>query len=430
MLLLPVKVAVSDIGPCKKRVAVEVEADRVKAEVEEHLQQAAARVQLPGFRRGKAPMALVERRIRAEVEEEARDHLLAESWREAVSQEKLHPLSDPGLEKVEFDLAKGLRYEAILEVRPEFDLPALSGIPLQRLAAAVSDADLDQATADLKREHRAWDPAEAGAALKKGELAVCALSLFDGVKSVWSRDGVGVVLNESPLGELPTGPAEKFLEGYKAGEVARMVAAMPQDFPREDLRGRMLTIAAEVREVRRERSPSDEELAKAMGAASPAALRESLRAHVQRHKEGEARRLLEEDLVTHLIGKVRFDLPQDILQAQAENLLRRTAVDLLTRGVPEKQLQENLEKLKSGSLEAAERRMRASLILSRVAEKEKILVTESDVEDHIRQMAASYGERPEGIRKRLEVQGGLSVLRASIREAKAVELLISRAQVT
>ena len=105
-------------------------------------------------------------------------------------------------------------------------------------------------------------------------------------------------------------------------------------------------------------------------------------------------------------------------------------MDLLMRGIPEKQVRENLDKLKTGTKEGAERRLRTMLILAKVSEQSKILVTESDVEDRIRRMAASYGERPEGIRQKLDKEGGMPNLRAAIRETKAIDLLLSRAKVS
>ena len=100
------------------------------------------------------------------------------------------------------------------------------------------------------------------------------------------------------------------------------------------------------------------------------------------------------------------------------------------QGVPEEQVKGNLEKLKASSREWAERKMRASFILSKIAEKEKVLVTESDVADRLRQMAASRGERPDAVLKRLEKEGGVAALRASLKETKTLGILLTRAKVT
>ncbi len=421
------KINVKDVGPCKKHLTISIGLDQVKAEIEEHMAGLVAHVQLPGFRPGKAPRALVEKRFGPRAIEEARDHLIAHSWDEAVKEQKLQPFSEPSLDKVDFDPAKGLTYEATVEVRPEFDLPALQNIPLSKKAVKVTEADLDAALADLCKQNMQWDPAAAGYALAKGDLAVCDLSLLDGDKKVWEQAGAGVVLDGENLGELPTGPTEKFLEGYKASETAQVVATLPEDFTHAELRGKMATIRAVVKEVRRPRLPeADEAFAKQMGFDSVPLLREGMKSHVQRHKEGEAHRKLEEDLVSWLIEKTKFELPADVLAAHAEDALRRTTMDLLMRGIPEKQVRENLEKLKTGTKEGAERRLRTMLILAKVSEKEKILVTESDVEDRIRQMAASYGERPEAIRQKLDKEGGMPNLRAAIRESKAIDLLLKR----
>ena len=425
------KVTMEAIGPCKKLLRIEVGLEQVKQEIEKHMKEMRAHAQLPGFRRGHAPKALLEKRVGAQVLEEAREHLVSESYHEAVTQEKLDPLGDPVLDKMDFDPAKGLSYEVTLEVRPEFELVPTQDIPLVRQAIRITDADLDASLLDLRRQRAEWIPAPAGTALKKGDLAFCDLSLLDGERKLWGQEKVGIVLNEQPLGELPTGPADKLLEGYKAGETCRVVATLPENFSRQDLRGKMATVSVAVQEVRHEQLPeADDELAGTLGLANVGELRESLRGHVQRHKEAAAHRKLEEDLVSHLIAKTSFELPQGILQAHAEDALKRTTVDLLMRGIPEQQVHENLEKLKTGTKEGAERRLRATLILARIAEREKVFVTESDVEDRIRQMAASYGERPEGIRKKLEREGGMGALRASIREGKVIDLLLARAMIT
>ncbi len=423
------KITVKDIGPCKKHLTVEVGLDKVKAEIEEHMGALVAHAQLPGFRPGKAPRALVEKRFGHRAIEEARDHLIARSWDEAVKERKLQPFSEPSLDKVDFDPAKGLTYEASVEVRPEFDLPSLQAIPVSRKAVKVGEADLDAALADLQKQNMQWDPADAAYALAKGDLAVCDLALLEGEKVLWEQAAAGVALDGENLGELPTGPTEEFLKGYKAGETAQVVATLPDDFTQAAFRGKMATIRAVVKEVRRPRLPeADEAFAKQMGFDTVEALREGMKSHVQQHKEGEAHRKLEEDLITWLIEKTQFELPQDVLASHAEDALRRTTMDLLMRGIPEKQVRENLEKLKSGTKEGAERRLRTMLILAKVSEQSKILVTESDVEDRIRRMAASYGERPEAIRQKLDKEGGMPNLRAAIREAKAIDLLLQRAK--
>ena len=423
------KLTVETVGPCKKRLKVEVDAEAVKAEVEEHLQEASAHAQLPGFRKGRVPRAMLEKRFGPQIQEEARDHLMSESYRKALEQEKLSPLGEPTVDKVEFDLAKGLVYEATLEVRPEFELPPTKDIPLARKAVLVGEADLEAGLAELRRQHVEWTPAPAGTALKRGDLAVCTLALKDGEKPLWERAEVGVVLNDTPLGELPTGPADKLLEGHKAGETRQVVATLPADFSREDLRGKMVTISVTVQDVRHEKLPEvDDAFAKAMGVDTLAALKDQVRAHLLRRKEAAAHHQLEEDLVSYLIEKTAFELPQDALEAQTQDSLRRATVDLLMQGVPEAQVKENLEKLQASSRTFAERRLRTMLILARIAEQSKVFVTESDVEDRIRQAAATHGERPEAVRKRLEKEGGLGSLRASIRESKVIDLLLSRAK--
>lgn len=427
-----IQVQVEAIGPCKKRLKVSVGAAGVRAEMEAQMQELAARVQLPGFRKGRAPRPLLEKRMGTQVAEEARDHLISEGYHEALKRENLHPIADPVVDKVDFDPAKGLAFEAVLEVRPEFELPSLAAIPLMRPRVQVTDADLDAGTMDLRRQRAEWVEAPAGAALRKGDLAVCDLALLDdkGEKTLWSQAGVAVVLDGRPLGELPTGPADALLGGATAGETCRMVATLPGDFSREDLRGKMATITVAVKEIRHEKLPeADDAMAQALGLKDLAELREQVRSHVQRHKEAEAHRKLEEELVGWLISKTPFELPQDVLKAHAEDSLKRATVDLLMRGIPERQLRENLEKLQSGTQAGSERRLRAMFILSRIAEQSKILVTESDVEDRVRRMAASYGERPEAILKRLEKEGGMASVRASIREAKVLDLLLSRAKV-
>ncbi len=423
------KITVEAVGPCKKRLKVEVDAEAVKAEVQEHLEEAQAHAQLRGFRKGRVPRAMVEKHFGPQIQEEARDHLMADSYRKALEQEKLSPLGEPTVDKVEFDLAKGLVYEATLEVHPEFELPPTKDIPLARKAVQVGEADLEAGLAELRRQHVAWTPAPAGTALKQGDLAVCTLALKDGEKTLWERAEVGVVLNDSPLGELPTGPADKLLEGHKAGETRQVVASLPEDFSREDLRGKMVTIAVTVTDVRHEKLPDvDDAFAKTLGADTLAALKDQVRAHLLRRKEADAHHQLEEDLVSHLIQETKFELPQDVLEAQTQDALRRATVDLLMQGVPEKQVKENLEKLQASSRTFAERKLRATLILAKIAEQSKVFVTESDVEDRIRQAAAAHGERPDAVRKRLEKEGGLGSLRASIRESKVIDLLLSRAK--
>ena len=159
-------------------------------------------------------------------------------------------------------------------------------------------------------------------------------------------------------------------------------------------------------------------------------MKESVRGHLAQEKERSVNLALERQMFDQLIEAAPFDLPEGVLKAQARNIMLRQQYRLRMRGMPEEEMEKHLEELRDASEEAAERNLKIFFILNRIADKEKLFVTENEVENHIAAMANAYHTTVPAMRRRIEQEGSLNELRAGMRENKVINLLMESAEIT
>ena len=425
------KSEVKDVGPCKIQIRIEVAADRVKEEIDHKYQDLNDSMALPGFRKGHAPRNVLERKFGKALLDDLKFELLQGSFEEVKEEKKLEPVGEPEIEadKIVLEEGKPFVFEMKIEVRPVIDIKNYEGLKVQKPSLEVTDKDVDNVLKGFQESKAELIPAEDNIARENDQLTADFTLVVDG-KDVDTGENNAVLLSPDIQffgKELPE--FYKAIVGKKVGDVVEVPVKLPDNFGDKALAGKDSTIKATIKGVKQKKLPPvDAEFAKKhFDMDSVDELKADVRKRIEREKEAAGRAEMGEKLVEELVKANDFPMPEGLISSGTEEALRRAQLDLAMKGMAEEEVKKATEQDKSGSRENMAKALKAHFILEHLAQKEKIFVTEDQVEERVGQMAAQYGKWPHEMKAYLEEQGLLSQLRRSMREELVKEYLLSKA---
>ena len=426
---LAAEVKVEEIGPCKKRLKIQVPKEDLQKKLEENFSKLIEEVALPGFRKGHVPRKLVEKRFGDDVKEDVKQKTMSESVQEALEKNELKPIGEAAYENVEFDVEKALSFDVTFEVMPTFELPDYKGLKLNRKSAEPTEEDVYNTIQDMRRRAAILTTLENTTA-EKGDIAICDYEVRVNDQVVASATNAEIAADGMNVVGISPEPVAKLLIGCKASEKRSARMKLTQEFAREDLRGKEADVQFTVKEVKRAIMPEvNEDFAKKHQFDSLKEMNDYVRERVQARKEQWVKLDLENQACEGLLAAVNFELPLDLVKNETERNLARRRIRLMLRGISHEQIEREKDKLQAASEEEAVRNFRTYLILDKIAEKEKVFATEDDVEERIRAMAIQRGATPAQMKSRIESENGMSSLRSEIRHQKALDFLVSQAQI-
>ncbi|HET6203462.1 MAG TPA: trigger factor [Planctomycetota bacterium] len=424
----PFEFTLSDAGPCRKRVRVVVSPERVAQEVEKGYRSISQGVRVPGFRSGRIPRPILEKRFGEALLHELKEDLVQTGFREALRTHELSPLGSPelDLDRVRLEEGKSLEFEIAFDVRPKFDLPEWRGIEVERRGTSVSEAEIDEATSALRQGNRRVLPDPEGAVAADGMVLARVEFFLDG-KSLLVRDSVRLSPS-TPLPGADPGAFSPALQGRRKGESFDVALAYRSGFEVAEAVGKKGMARVTVLEVYRLVEPTDEELSRALDFPDAAALREDVRARLARHKEEAENRRVEEAVLAELVRRCAFEVPERIVESETEEGVRRLRAGLEAQGVPPEEVGAQVAARQARSREEAEGSIKAWFVLEALARREKIFVTEEEMRTEFQAIAGRNGVPPEEVRRYYEERHDLlGALRAELLERKVRRLLREQA---
>jgi len=426
-----VDVAVEDAGPCKKRVKITVPQSEIQKKIDESYERLRESAVIDGFRKGHVPRKLLERRFGEEVVEEVKQTLLAESSEKAIEENDLKVLGTPSFDDVDFALDKDCVFEITLEVRPEFELAEYKGLHLVRKAVEISDEEIESSIESLRRSRATLEAQPGDAVVRANDYVNCDWEITADGEMVASEKADEFVVTGKRFGgvelekELP-----EILEGAHVEDRREASGKILDSYPIEKWRGKECAVSMTIREIRRPVLPEvDDAFAASFDFDSVDDLKQAVIRSIRREKERDNDLDLERQIFDQLLATMPFDLPEGLFKAQARSIMMRQQYRLRMRGIPEDELEKHLEELRDASEEAAERNLKIFFILEKICDKEKIFVTENEVENRIAAMANSFRVSAAAMRKKIEQEGSMAELRAGMREDKAIAFLKEHAQI-
>jgi trigger factor len=419
--------AIDTLDSCTRALRVEVPAEDLAPKLDAAFRDLMRTVQVPGFRPGKVPRALVERRFGEHVRAEVMERAIPEHTAEALREAKLDAVGPPVVDEVTWNAGEPLRFRAVVEVRPSLTVKDYLGVPLAQEKVQVEEAEVERALEVLREESATYVPMEGWPALRD-DLVVIDHEASVGGKPLkgGSAQNVSVILG---LGRSLPGFDEALRDVVK-GDVKDFDVAVPADHPRKDMAGRTVHFHVTVREVKKKRVPElNDDLAKDLGEGETLA---ELRDKVRERLEARKRRDQEGDLKHQLLEKIAaanpVDLPPGLVRQETEHLLEDLgrAIGSGLRGARE----EDLAGLRRQAEEGASRRVRNAILLEAIARQEGLAVGAEEEEAEVAQMAAALRQDAAALRKSLEADGRLEALRGRLLERKALDLVWGKAQKT
>jgi trigger factor len=416
---------------CKRELELEIPAENVQKATEKVARDLARVARIPGFRPGKAPVTLIRRRFADDIQGEVVQSLVPEYLEKALDEKKLVPVTRPEVDKVEFKEGEPLKFRAVFEVLPEFELGNYKDLEVTVDAVETGDAQVDK-TLDEMRDHAATFVPVEGRAAKDGDFVQIKLS---GIP-VGGGDPVQADSILCHIGAEET--LESFTENLRdtsPGETKKFRSQYPDDYPDEKLAGKAYDYTVEILGIKEKKLPElNDEFAKdAAGekgdfstlAEMRAKILENLEAAREEHQEAQAR-----DKILELLVKSHdFPVPEALVEHQMDVRLERTVRSLAAQGVDPRAVNVDWVALRKRQHDRAVDDVKAELLIDRIAIAEKIDTTEEELEKQIEAIAERSGESATALRARLTKQGTLDTMKSKLRSDKTIEWLYRNARI-
>ena len=412
------KKTIKNLSPSKRELEIEVAAEEATAEYEKVLKQYASWVKMDGFRRGKAPLSLVRRLFHAEIREAVIDSLAPRALGDSLRTENIRPVGTPVISELSWKEGGPFRFKAKLDVLPEFELPPYKNISVKKREIKIEKEEINRSLEELRQKSAEYLPVE-GRGVAEGDYVVLEMKGKDlKTKRLLPTERILVLAghaeNQKVLNER--------LLSLKTGETNRLVISYPSDHREKKLAGREIEYEIKVLSIKEKKIPEmTDEWAKDLGEfASLSDLKERVRKELEAAKERTLRREMADEIIQNISGQLNMEMPETLMEEEAQFILRQWAQQTAPGTLSPDKIEESRQKAR----DQAERNIRNSLVLGKIADQEGLAVTDEDIESEIRAMAQNgnmpYAQLAETINK----EGKREELRNNLRIRKAVDFLL------
>jgi trigger factor len=402
--------------PGAASLAVTVPVEHVREAEERATTAYQRRVRLPGFRKGKAPTAIVKKQFAEDIRQQVLEELIRESWRAALAQEALKPVADPHIHNLKWDAGGGepVTFEFHVEVKPNITLDRLGGFKLKRTVQPVSDEQVTAQLHELREQRAPWLPIEAESPKPKDLVSVTIATRAG--EEVKDPQTYQLVLGEGRA--IPE--VEERIMALTPGQMADATVRFPPDFPEEAKRGQTRDIRITLHEVKRQQLPPlDDAFAREVGDfESLDALRRAVREDLEQEAQREADARVRGELIEQIVAANRVVAPRPLVE-------RALYVYTQAYGIPE----DRLEQFSAEFRPVAEAQVRRDLVLDYVTEREQLRATTAELDQRLQDLAQRRNMTAGDLRASLEKAKRLRDVERSITEEKVFAYLLSQSTV-
>lgn len=427
-------VTIEEVGPCKKKVIIEIPEETIKTATDKQYDNLRRDAIVPGFRKGRAPRRLLEKRFGKETTEQVKLKLLADASDSAIKDTELNILRDPDIDFEEIELPEtgALKFDFEVEVRPQFDLPLLEGIPVEKRKLEVADEQIDREIEQLQRWAGLWTPREDAPAELDDQIIADVVLKTEDVEEQEKLDNTEIYVRQKGfVSAIPVEELDELLVGAKTGETKQTTIEVPKTYFREEYRGKKVDVQIDIKEVKWLKPAAlDETFLSTLDVENKNELREKVRDTLRSRLERQGRTEMTEQIYKYLLDNTDFDLPLDVVAEHSTTLLQRQYANLLMRGLPREKVEEQLDQLRAGSDQQAKEQFKIFFIMNKVAEKLEIDVSDEEINGHIARLAIQRGQRPERMRQEMERDGSLAQFEVQVREDKCIAKMLESAKIT
>jgi trigger factor len=420
---------------CKREIELEIPAENVQKATEKVARDIARVARIPGFRPGKAPVTLVRRRFAEDIQGEVLQSLVPEYLEKALDEKKLVPVTRPEVDKVEFKEGEPLRFRAVFEVLPDFELGDYKNLQVHVDEIKTGDAQVDKALEEMRERAATFVPVEGRTAQDGDSVLVKLMGTPAGGGEPVQADNIMVHLGaEETLASFTEN-----LRGAMPEDTKQFETRYPDDYPDPKLAGKTYNFSVQVEGIKEKKLPElNDEFAKdaagsagaeGEGVATLEELRKKVRESLEAAKEQQQNAQAREKILDQLVKQHDFPVPEALVESQMDTRLERAVRSLTAQGVDPRAVNVDWVSLRRRQHDRAVDDVKAELLLDRIATAEQIEVSDEDVEKEIAAIAERSGESATALRARLTKQGALDRMKSKLRSDKTIELLCRTARI-
>ena len=418
------KIELEQVSPIRKKMTVVLPSELVNKEVDKAYSKLQKAVRLRGFRPGKAPLSMLQRYFKAQVEEDVINGLVQDSYPKALDEHKMTPVSPPIIEKGILETGKDFSYTASFETKPALEVRGYSGLELEKEKLQVTEADIDEQLLKLQNGHATLTTID-GRAVQTGD---CVLIDYEG--TIEGKPFAGSAIQDHLLEIAPDSFLPGFCDeliGLRVGDTKAFALQMPEDEMREDLAGKKIDFTVAVKEIKEKvLPPVDDEFARDLGDYKDLAdLKQKIRDSLHSAKEQQIEGKLRDSIVALLMEKNSLDVPPSLVEQRIQSMLLNTRQRLAAQGVNVENFSQSAEKLSEIYKQSAEKQVRAALLLEAVAQAEHLTVTDEDLEHKYEEIAKIINQDRAAVKRTIDREA----LTAQLLEEKAIAFIVSKATI-
>jgi trigger factor len=425
------EVNIEEVGPCRNRVRITLPQAKVEETFEKHYRDLKGTIRIKGFRPGKVPRSYLERKFGEEIAKQVKVNLIEETLDKAFEENKLDPIGKPeiDLDKILVEPKRELTFEAVVEVRPKFELGTYTGIKVERSSSEVTEDEVEEEILSLQRNRATLEPCE-GDDIGKDDVLFASAKVLVGDREVNTDENVTIgPRSVHAAGLIVPDLRERAVEAGVGGTVT-FDATLPRFFPDPDLREKPAKVILDVHEAKRMVLPEvNDAFAEELDFDDVAELREKIQEALKAKKEARADREVEDRVIDKILEETPFSIPEGLLAQETERIAARARLELEFGGKTKEEIDEALAEHADQQKAAVERSIRVGFLLDSVAKKERIYVTEDELNRHFEMIGARDGRQPEEVRQYYQERDMLSEVRFHLREAKTRAFLREKADI-
>lgn len=436
---LPNIVEITDVGPCRKKIKIEIPAATVQENLGTALDTLLMRAELPGFRPGHAPKRLIEKKFGTMIRKQAKEELVGAAFNKAVQEHKLRLVGDPlaeDLATVEPVMGKPLIFEIDIEVVPEFELPATEGLDIKKPSLEVTEEMVNK---EIDKICLTEGTLEERPAPEPGDYVTGHAKLADSTdatKVFFESDGIVVQLPNTEGGGkgmivgLMVDDLAAQMGTVKVGERVTVKTKGPENHENEAIRGVDLLVEYVPSRADRIIPAKLDDLAARVGFPNGDGMKDAVRNRLRQRVAIDQQSAMRGQVMKHLIEKTEMPLPERLTSDQAGRNLQRHRMELMYRGFGPMQVEERIAQLRRQSSAEAMVYLKSMFIMEQASEKLGVRVTEQEVGGRITQMAHERNQKPNDLRDELVKTKQINTLFMQIREHKTLDAIIAKSKVT
>ncbi len=422
-------VNIEDIGPCKKHVRVTIPQADIEHYHNDAVDDLTDKAEVPGFRIGHVPRALLQKRFKKELADQLKQKLLMESLEELAENHQLDPINEPDIDVETLDIPEegDFVYEFDVEVRPDFEVPDYEGLTIKRPTRETTDEDVDAYLERFLSQYAELVPREEAA--EKGDYVSFSIKFEHDGEAVHKLDDVMIQLK--PTLRFQDAELEGFddlIAGAATGDVREATVTVSTESENLEMRGENISATFTIGEIKQLQPPElSKEFLERVGVETEEDLREEIQNTLERQVTFQQRQAAREQVLEKITESADWDLPEQLVLRQVDNALRREILEMQQAGFTSQEIQARENEIRQRAVSTTRQALKEHFVLDRIATKEEITVDPQDIEIEIMYMAMQRGENPRRVRARMIKSGMIDNLEAQIRERKAIDFILDKA---